>query len=68
MQKSVQVKVTQNVTRFVNFCCAGLILLIMPVIGLARKFSFESSKWKDSMFKPVSSSSDDDDDSGWDDD
>lgn len=68
VQKSVQVKVTQNVTRFVNFCCAGLILLIMPIIGLVRKFSFESSKWKDSMFKPVSSSSDDDDDSGWDDD
>ena len=55
----VSVKVEQNVNRGVNFICALLILAIMPVIGLIRKISFESSRWKDSMFGSSSSSSDD---------
>jgi hypothetical protein len=60
-QMPVTVKVEQNVNRGVNFCCAFLILLIMPVLGLVRKVSFESRRWKDSMFS--SSSSGDSDDS-----
>ena len=27
-----------------------IVLLIVPVIGLFRKLTFESRKWKDSMF------------------
>ena len=56
----VSVKVEQNVVRGVNFICALLILVIVPVIGLIRKISFESSRWKDSMFSTSSSGSSDD--------
>jgi len=54
-QMPVSVKVEQNVNRGVNFICAFLILLIMPVIGLIRKVSFEGGRWKDSMFGSSSS-------------
>lgn len=53
----VTVKVEQGYNRGVNFCSAFVILLIMPVLGLFRKWSFESSRWKDSMFKGSSSGS-----------
>ena len=46
----VNVKVEQNVNRGVNFICAFIILLIVPLVGIFRKFSFESRRWKDSMF------------------
>ena len=46
----VAVQVEQNVSRGVNFICALLILLIVPIIGLLRRVSFDSSRWKDSMF------------------
>ncbi len=46
----VRVKVEQNVTRGVNFILAFLFLAIGPVIGLFKKFSFESSRWSESMF------------------
>ncbi len=46
----VRVKVEQNVTRGVNFCLALVFLLIGPIIGLFRKFSFESRRWSESMF------------------
>ena len=49
-QMPVTVKVEQGVNRGVNFGCAFIILLIVPVLGFFRKFSFESSRWKDSMF------------------
>ncbi|MEO6655535.1 MAG: DUF4178 domain-containing protein [Pyrinomonadaceae bacterium] len=49
-QMPVSVKVEQGVNRGVNFCCALVVLFIVPVLGLFRKFSFESSRWKDSMF------------------
>jgi hypothetical protein len=58
----VSVKVEQNVNRGVNFCCAFVVLLIVPVFGLFRKCSFEASRWKDSMFGSSSSSSSSDDD------
>jgi hypothetical protein len=58
-QMPVSVKVEQNVNRGVNFCCAFIVLLIMPFLGLFRKMSFESGRWKDSMFKSSSSASDD---------
>ena len=54
-QMPVSVKVEQNVNRGVNFCCAFLILLVVPVLGFFRKFTFESSRWKDSMFSSSSS-------------
>jgi hypothetical protein len=59
-QMPVQVKVEQNVNRGVNFCCALVVLLIVPVLGLFRKFTFESGRWKDSMFGSSGDSSSDD--------
>jgi Zn finger protein HypA/HybF involved in hydrogenase expression len=53
----VTLKVEQNVNRGVNFLCAFLVLLVVPVLGLFRKITFESRRWKDSMF--TTSSSDD---------
>ena len=47
---SVDIKVEQNVNRGVNFLCAFIVLLIVPVLGLFRKMAFESRRWKDSMF------------------
>lgn len=47
---NVDIKVEQNVNRGVNFLCAFIVLLIVPVLGLFRKISFESRRWKDSMF------------------
>lgn len=58
-QMPVNVKVEQNVTRGVNFCCALVLLLIFPLLNLFRKMSFESSRWKQSMFSSSGSSSDD---------
>jgi Zn finger protein HypA/HybF involved in hydrogenase expression len=49
-QMPVTVKVEQGVNRGVNFCCAFLVLAIVPFFGFFRKFSFESGRWKDSMF------------------
>ncbi|MBA2737039.1 MAG: hypothetical protein H0U50_09670, partial [Pyrinomonadaceae bacterium] len=49
-QMPVTVKVEQIVSRGVNFCCALVVLLIIPVLALFRKFAFESRRWKDSMF------------------
>jgi hypothetical protein len=46
----VTVKVDQNVNRGVNFVCALLLLLVMPVLGLIRKITFESRRWSESMF------------------
>ncbi len=54
-QMPVTVKVEQNVNRGVNFICALLILMIMPIVGLIRKVAFEGSRWKDSMFGSASS-------------
>ncbi len=61
-QMPVTVKVEQNVNRGVNFCFAFVLLLIMPILGLFRKMSFESGRWKDSMFGSSSSSSSGSDD------
>ncbi len=51
----INLKVEQNVNRGVNFFCAFIVLLIVPLLGLIRKWSFESSRWKDSMFNTSSS-------------
>lgn len=61
-QMPVQLKVEQNVTRGVNFGCAFLLLAIVPLLGLFRKITFESGRWKDSMFTNTSSGSDSSDD------
>ena len=53
----VSVKVEQNVSRGVNFICALVILLIVPIFGLVRKLTFETGRWKDSMFGSSSSES-----------
>ena len=37
-------------------------LLLVPFFGLIRKWSFESSRWKDSMFSTSGDSGDDSDD------
>ncbi len=52
----VTLKVEQNVIRGVNFICALILLVIVPVLGLIRKISFETGRWKDSMFGSSSSS------------
>lgn len=54
----VNVRVEQNVIRGVNFICALIVLMIVPILGLLRKFTFESARWKDSMFGSSSSGSD----------
>ncbi len=46
----IRVKVEQNVTRGLNFCIAFVLLALMPVLSLFRKFSFESRRWSESMF------------------
>lgn len=51
----VSVKVEQNVSRGVNFCCAFLVLSILPIIGVIRKYTFESRRWSESMFGSSSS-------------
>ena len=51
----VSLKVEQSVNRGVNFLCAFIVLLVVPVIGLFRKFAFESRRWRDSMFSTSSS-------------
>ena len=56
----ITLKVEQNVNRGVNFCCALLILAIVPILGLFRKFSFERSRWRDSEFGSSSGGSSDD--------
>lgn len=56
----VNVKVEQNVNRGVNFCFAFFVLAILPVLGLLRKWTFESKRWSESMFGGSSSSGLDD--------
>lgn len=51
----VNVKVEQNVTRGVNFCCAFVILAIIPLLAVFRKFIFESRRWSESMYGGSSS-------------
>ncbi len=46
----VSVKVEQNVIRGVNFICALIALAIVPFLGLISRLTFESARWKDSMF------------------
>jgi Zn finger protein HypA/HybF involved in hydrogenase expression len=58
----VTVRVEQNVTRGMNFCCAFVLLLIIPLISLVRKWLFESSRWSQSMFSTSGESDDGDDD------
>jgi hypothetical protein len=55
-QMPVSVKVEQGVNRGVNFLCAFIVLLIVPIFGLIRKIAFEGSRWKDSMFSGSDSS------------
>ncbi len=46
----IKVKVEQGVTRGVNFICALIVLLLIPLVGLIRKIAFESRRWSESMF------------------
>ncbi|MCY7345873.1 MAG: DUF4178 domain-containing protein [Pyrinomonadaceae bacterium] len=46
----VSVKVEQNINRGVNFCLAFFALALLPILGLLRKWAFESKRWKESMF------------------
>jgi hypothetical protein len=46
----VTVKVEQNVVRGVNFCFAFVLLSILPILSLVRKWMFESRRWSESMF------------------
>lgn len=49
----VKFKVEQNVLRGVNFWLCFIVLLIVPVLTLIWKWSFEGSRWKESMFTPA---------------
>lgn len=60
-QMPVQVKVEQSVNRGVNFICAFISLILVPLFGIFRKFTFETARWKDSMFSGSSGSGDDSD-------
>jgi hypothetical protein len=55
----VTVKVEQGVTRGVNFICALLVLLIVPSLGILKKFTFESRRWSESMFSSSGTDSSD---------
>jgi hypothetical protein len=55
----VTVKVEQGYNRGVNFCFSFVLLLIVPILGLIRKWSFETNRWKDSMFTSTGSSDSD---------
>jgi hypothetical protein len=46
----VAIKVEQNVSRGVNFICAFIVLSILPLLALFRKWGFESRRWSESMF------------------
>lgn len=46
----LKVKIEQNVVRGVNFCCAFVVLLIIPLLAIFRKLTFESKRWSESMF------------------
>lgn len=46
----VRIKVEQNVVRGVNFCCALVVLAIIPLLAIFRKITFESKRWSESMF------------------
>lgn len=54
----VTVKVEQSVNRGVNFICALLVLLLIPIFGLIRKWTFESRRWSESMFGSTEDSGD----------
>ncbi len=56
----VTVKVEQNINRGVNFCLAFFVLAILPILGLFRKWTFESKRWSESMFGNSGSSDSDD--------
>jgi hypothetical protein len=58
----VSLKVEQNVNRGVNLFLGGVLLLIIPLLSLFRKITFESRRWKDSMFGSSSSGSSSDSD------
>lgn len=51
----LKVKIEQNVVRGVNFCCALVVLLIIPLLAIFRKLTFESKRWSESMFSNSSS-------------
>jgi hypothetical protein len=55
----ISLKVEQNVTRGVNFILAFILLSILPLFSLIRKFTFESRRWSESMFGGTSGGSDD---------
>jgi hypothetical protein len=46
----VKIVVEQNVLRGVNFWLCFILLSIIPVLTLFRKWSFESRRWSESMF------------------
>lgn len=54
----VTIKVEQSVNRGVNFICALIVLLLVPIFGLIRKITFESRRWSESMFGSTGESDD----------
>jgi hypothetical protein len=58
----VTVLVTQNAFRGMNFCCAFVLLSIIPLLGLIWHLTFESRRWNESMFSSSGSSNSSDDD------
>lgn len=46
----VTVRVEQNVTRGMNFCCVFFVLALVPFFSLIRYFIFEQRRWSESMF------------------
>jgi hypothetical protein len=57
--QQVNVTVSQNVTRGVNFCCAFVLLSIVPILALLWQIVFEQRRWSESMFAPETSESSD---------
>ncbi|MGB7068691.1 MAG: DUF4178 domain-containing protein [Pyrinomonadaceae bacterium] len=55
----ITITVDQSVNRGVNFFIALLVLAIVPIINVFRKFTFESRRWSESMFGSSGDSGDD---------
>jgi hypothetical protein len=54
---AITISMEQGSIRGLNFILAFIALLILPIFGWLRRFSFERRRWADSDFSPYASSS-----------
>jgi Domain of unknown function (DUF4178) len=56
----LSVKVREGVFRWPHFWLAFVALALFPILGLIRRISFESKRWKDSAFSPFGTATSED--------